>query len=55
MTSQTTDWGTGGIKTKLTAAKIATESGIKVQLEDGRDPENLSKILVRFEDLKGEN
>ena len=26
-TSQQTTWGTGGINTKLTAAKIATESG----------------------------
>ncbi|KGG12373.1 MULTISPECIES: glutamate 5-kinase [Prochlorococcus] len=39
------DWGTGGIKTKLIAARIATESGIRVQLADGRDPEMLSKIL----------
>ena len=38
-------WGTGGIKTKLSAAKIATESGIKVQLADGRDPKTLGKIL----------
>ena len=34
--NEQTAWGTGGIKTKLTAAKIATESGIKVQLADGR-------------------
>ncbi len=40
-----TTWGTGGIKTKLTAAKIATESGIKVQLADGRVPEKLGEIL----------
>ena len=40
-----TNWGTGGIKTKLTAAKIATESGIKVQLADGRDPEILGDLL----------
>ena len=45
-TSQQTTWGTGGIKTKLTAAKIATESGIKVQLADGRDPETLGKLLA---------
>ncbi len=38
-------WGTGGIKTKLIAAKIATESGIKVHLADGRSTEILSKIL----------
>ena len=38
-------WGTGGIKTKLTAAKIATESGIKVQLADGRSPKILGELL----------
>ena len=38
-------WGTGGIKTKLTAAKIATESGIKVHLADGRNPKTLEEIL----------
>ena len=43
--NQQTTWGTGGIKTKLTAAKIATESGIKVQLADGRSPETLGEIL----------
>tara|TARA_B100000700_G_scaffold29961_1_gene28819 strand:- start:2247 stop:3329 length:1083 start_codon:yes stop_codon:yes gene_type:complete len=43
--SQQTLWGTGGIKTKLTAAKIATESGIKVQLADGRDPKTLGELL----------
>jgi len=43
--NQNTTWGTGGIKTKLTAAKIATESGIKVQLADGRSPETLGELL----------
>ena len=38
-------WGTGGIKTKLTAARIATESGVKVQLADGRSPNVLIKIF----------
>ena len=42
---QRTEWGTGGIKTKLIAAKIATERGIKVQLSDGRDPMILDSIL----------
>ena len=45
LTNQPTTWGTGGIKTKLTAAKIATESGIKVQLADGRTPETLGELL----------
>ena len=39
-------WGTGGIKTKLSAAKIATDRGIKVQLADGRNPEILDKLLL---------
>ena len=43
--SNSGSWGTGGIKTKLTAARIATSSGIKVQLADGRDPRNLGKLL----------
>ena len=38
-------WGTGGIKTKLAAARIATESGIRVQLADGRDPKYLDQLL----------
>jgi len=46
ISKQSTSWGTGGIKTKLIAAKIATESGIKVQLADGRDPAILSNIFT---------
>jgi len=45
LVNEQTTWGTGGIKTKLTAAKIATESGIKVQLADGRVPETLGELL----------
>ncbi|WP_269623024.1 glutamate 5-kinase [Prochlorococcus marinus] len=39
------NWGTGGIKTKLTAAQISTKNGITVHLADGRDPLILKKIL----------
>ena len=39
------NWGTGGIKTKLDAAKIATENGIRVHLADGRNPKVLEEIL----------
>tara|TARA_Y100001968_G_C19427880_1_gene755389 strand:- start:969 stop:2054 length:1086 start_codon:yes stop_codon:yes gene_type:complete len=39
------EWGTGGIKTKLNAARIATESGITVHLSDGRDPKILGELL----------
>ncbi len=39
------NWGTGGIKTKLSAARIATASGITVHLADGRNPEMLENLL----------
>ena len=39
------EWGKGGINTKLYAAKIATERGIKVHLADGRTPLTLMNIL----------
>ena len=38
-------WGTGGMATKLAAARIATASGITVHLGDGRKPEALQRIL----------
>ena len=38
-------WGTGGMATKLAAARIATASGITVHLGDGRKPDALEKIL----------
>ena len=45
ISNEQTSWGTGGIKTKLNAAKIATESGIKVQLADGRSHKTLGELL----------
>jgi glutamate 5-kinase len=39
-------WGTGGMSTKLTAARIATSSGIRVRLADGRDPAVLDALLA---------
>ncbi|MCP9848658.1 glutamate 5-kinase [Cyanobium sp. Morenito 9A2] len=39
-------WGTGGMTTKLAAARIATSSGIRVRLADGRDPAVLNALLV---------
>ncbi len=39
------NWGKGGVKTKLTAAQIATKNGITVHLADGRDPKTLNNIL----------
>lgn len=38
-------WGTGGMTTKLAAARIATSSGIRVRLADGRDPAVLDALL----------
>ena len=38
-------WGTGGMTTKLTAARIATSSGIRVRLADGRDPAVLDALF----------
>ena len=39
-------WGTGGMTTKLAAARIATASGIRVRLADGRDPAVLEALLA---------
>jgi glutamate 5-kinase len=39
-------WGTGGMTTKLAAARIATLSGIRVHLADGRDPAVLEALLA---------
>ncbi len=38
-------WGTGGMTTKLAAARIATANGITVHLADGRDPSCLDQLL----------
>ena len=38
-------WGTGGMATKLAAARIATASGVTVHLGDGRDSLALQNIL----------
>jgi glutamate 5-kinase len=39
-------WGTGGMTTKLAAARIATSSGIRVHLADGRDPTVLEALFA---------
>ena len=39
-------WGTGGMGTKITAARIATTSGVRVRLADGRDPAVLEALLA---------
>jgi glutamate 5-kinase len=40
-----TQWGTGGMITKIQAARIATGAGVRTVITQGRSPENLSKIL----------
>ncbi|MEM9265003.1 MAG: glutamate 5-kinase [Cyanobacteria bacterium P01_F01_bin.13] len=39
-------WGTGGMITKLEAARIATSSGIRMAITNGQCPENILKILA---------
>ncbi|QFZ92300.2 glutamate 5-kinase [Synechococcus elongatus] len=39
-------WGTGGMATKLTAAKIATQASVRTVITQGRSPDNLLKILA---------
>jgi glutamate 5-kinase len=39
-------WGTGGMATKMVAARIATSSGIAVRLADGRDPAVLDGLFA---------
>lgn len=38
-------WGTGGMVTKIEAARIATGSGVRTAIADGKCPENIEKIL----------
>ncbi len=39
-------WGTGGMATKIAAAEIATESGVRTVITEGRSPGNIPKILA---------
>ncbi len=40
-----TQWGTGGMVTKITAARIATSAGVRTVITEGRHPESIEKIL----------
>ena len=44
--SSGSQWGTGGMMTKLTAARIATGSGVRTVITHGKDPQNILKILA---------
>lgn len=41
-----TNWGTGGMVTKISAARIATDAGVRTVITQGRSPENILKILA---------
>jgi len=38
-------WGTGGMATKLSAARIATSAGVRTVITQGQYPQNILKIL----------
>jgi glutamate 5-kinase len=38
-------WGTGGMVTKIAAARIATSAGVRTVITEGRYPETIEKIL----------
>ena len=38
-------WGTGGMATKLAAARIATSSGVTMVITQGKQPHNIAKII----------
>jgi glutamate 5-kinase len=40
------NWGTGGMVTKIAAARIATASGVRTVITQGRTPQNILKILA---------
>lgn len=39
-------WGTGGMVTKIAAARIATGAGVRTVITEGRSPRNIEKILA---------
>ncbi len=60
--SKGSQWGTGGMSTKLTAARLATSAGVTTVITHGKKPENLLKIIkgeeigTKFEaQLKNDN
>jgi glutamate 5-kinase len=44
-TGRGSQWGTGGMATKISAAQIATESGVRTVITHGQHPERLIQIL----------
>lgn len=43
--TQGSQWGTGGMATKIAAARIATAAGVRTVITEGRWPHNIVKIL----------
>ena len=43
--SSGSQWGTGGMATKLAAARIATGTGVRTVITQGKTPQNILKIL----------
>lgn len=43
--SSGSQWGTGGMATKLTAARLATSAGVRVAITQGKQPQNIDRIL----------
>ena len=43
--AQGSQWGTGGMVTKISAARIATAAGVRTVITEGKFPRNIEKIL----------
>ncbi len=43
--TQGSQWGTGGMVTKISAARIATTAGVRTVITQGKYPRNIEKIL----------
>lgn len=43
--SSGSQWGTGGMATKLSAARIATSTGVRTVITQGKQPQNILQIL----------
>ncbi|MBE9199332.1 MULTISPECIES: glutamate 5-kinase [unclassified Nodularia (in: cyanobacteria)] len=45
-TSPGSQWGTGGMSTKISAARIAIAAGVRTVITQGRFPQNIQKIIA---------
>jgi glutamate 5-kinase len=43
--TQGSHWSTGGMVTKISAARIATSAGVRTVITEAKDPHNIEKIL----------